>query len=77
MEALGSGSRVLFTHRNLLRPALTLCRLDLGLFLAMLEISIVSTALVQITDDLQISGQSSWVVISYLVTYSGMWPKLV
>ena len=76
MEALGNGPRVYLKRHHLLQAVLTVSRLDLGLFLAMLEVSIVSTALVPITNDLQILGQSSWVVISYLVTYSGMLPEI-
>jgi len=34
------------------------------------EISIVSTSLVSITDDLQHFSQSSWVVTAYLLTYT-------
>lgn len=47
-------------------------RVYLGLFLATMEVSIVSTALVAITDDLGDFGQSTWVVISYLLTYTGL-----
>ncbi|MCJ1358859.1 MAG: hypothetical protein MMC33_008859 [Icmadophila ericetorum] len=50
-----------------------------GLFLATLEIFIVSTALVAITDDLHSFGRSSWIVSSYLLTYAGfliIWAKI-
>lgn len=45
--------------------------LCLALFLSTLEISIVSTALVSISDDLQGFHKDSWIVTSYLVTYTG------
>ncbi|PVH96850.1 drug resistance transporter [Periconia macrospinosa] len=44
--------------------------LCLGIFLVNFEISIVSTSLVAITDDLKGFGQSSWVVTAYLLTYT-------
>lgn len=46
--------------------------LFLSLFIATLEVSIVSTSLVTITDSLQDFGDSSWIVIAYLLTYTGM-----
>ncbi|TVY46233.1 Efflux pump FUS6 [Lachnellula cervina] len=51
----------------------TLC-----VFLANLEVSIVSTSLVPITDDLKSFGRSSWIITSYLLTYTGfliIWAK--
>lgn len=44
----------------------------LCLFLANLEVSIVSTSLVSITDDLQGFSRTSWIVSGYLLTYTGM-----
>ncbi|CAI6237031.1 unnamed protein product [Periconia digitata] len=44
--------------------------LCLGIFLVNFEISIVSTSLVSITNDLQHFSQSSWVVTAYLLTYT-------
>ena len=49
---------------------LNLERLCLGIFLVNFEISIVSTSLVAITDDLKHYGQSSWVITAYLLTYT-------
>ncbi|KAL3473808.1 major facilitator superfamily domain-containing protein [Aspergillus californicus] len=52
--------------------------LSLALFLTALEVSIVSTALVTMTDELQGFSQSSWVVTAYLLTYTGfmmIWSK--
>ncbi|KAL8650356.1 MAG: hypothetical protein Q9226_005182 [Calogaya cf. arnoldii] len=43
----------------------------LALFLSTLEITIVSTALVSISDDLNGFHKSSWVITSYLLTYTG------
>lgn len=49
---------------------LTTTRIYVGDFLVNLEISIVSTSLVSITDDLKSFSQSSWVVTAYLLTYT-------
>ena len=46
-------------------------RLALALFLVNMEISIVTTSIVGITDDLQGFDQSSWLATSYLLTYVG------
>ncbi|KAL8652529.1 MAG: hypothetical protein Q9210_002627 [Variospora velana] len=45
--------------------------LCLALFLSTLEITIVSTALVSISDELHGFHKDSWVITSYLVTYTG------
>lgn len=45
--------------------------LSLSIFLSALDITIVSTSLVSITNDLQAFEDSSWIVTSYLVSYSG------
>ncbi|KAI0144466.1 drug resistance transporter [Xylariaceae sp. FL1272] len=44
--------------------------LCIGIFLVNLEISIVSTSLVSITDDLKQFSQASWVVTAYLLSYT-------
>ncbi|KAI1179865.1 drug resistance transporter [Nemania sp. FL0916] len=44
--------------------------LCLGVFLVNLEISIVSTSLVSITNDLKHFSQASWVVTAYLLSYT-------
>lgn len=49
----------------------------LCLFLANLEVSIVSTSLVSITDDLKGFSRTSWIVSGYLLTYTGMASTLV
>ncbi|KAL4909665.1 hypothetical protein BDW74DRAFT_173160 [Aspergillus multicolor] len=52
--------------------------LCLGLFLPSLEVSIVSTSLITITDDFRGFDQSTWVITSYLLTYTGflmIWSK--
>ncbi|CAG8360437.1 unnamed protein product [Penicillium salamii] len=53
------------------RLYLAIAGLALPLFLTGVEATIVSTSLVTITDDLQNAGQSSWVITSYLLTYTG------
>ncbi|KAK4248390.1 multidrug resistance protein 3 [Corynascus novoguineensis] len=53
--------------------------LNLGLFLVNFEITIVSTALVSITNDLHEFKRSSWVITAYLITYVAgivIWAKL-
>jgi MFS family permease len=54
-----------------------LVRLCLALFLVSLEVSIVSTSLVAITNSLQGFSQSSWIVTAYLLTYTGKNPLRV
>jgi MFS family permease len=44
---------------------------SIAIFLPNLEVSIVSTALVTITNDLQGFSKTGWVVVAYLVTYTG------
>ncbi|KAI1491646.1 major facilitator superfamily domain-containing protein [Biscogniauxia mediterranea] len=51
----------------------------LSTFLVNLEITIVSTSLVSITNELHDFGGSSWIVTAYLITYTGglvIWAKL-
>ncbi|KAH8783249.1 putative multidrug resistance protein fnx1, partial [Diaporthe sp. PMI_573] len=53
--------------------------LCLGLFLVNFEITVVGTALVAITNDLEDFARSSWVVTAYLLTYTGclvIWARL-
>lgn len=45
----------------------------LCLYLVNIEVTIVSTALVTITDDLLSFEKTSWVVTGYLITYTGMY----
>ncbi|GAT29798.1 major facilitator superfamily transporter [Aspergillus luchuensis] len=50
----------------------------LGLFLATAEITVISTSLVTISEHLEGGDQSSWVITSYLLTYTGFlapWSK--
>ncbi|KAI8943272.1 hypothetical protein NX059_001292 [Plenodomus lindquistii] len=51
-----------------------LATLNIGLCLSIalvnLEISIVSTSLVSITNDLQGFGRSNWIIVAYLLTYT-------
>jgi hypothetical protein len=46
-------------------------RLYVSLFLANFEISVMSTSLIAITDDLKEFNKSNWIVTAYLVTYTG------
>ena len=46
-------------------------RLSLCLFLVNLEIPIVTTSLVAITNDLQHFDLSSWIISAYLLGYAG------
>lgn len=46
-------------------------RLCIPLFLANMEIPIVTTSIVGITNDLQGFSQSSWLTAAYLLTYVG------
>lgn len=43
----------------------------LSTFLVNLEITIVSTSLVSIANDLDDFGPTSWIVTAYLITYTG------
>ena len=50
----------------------------LGLFLATAEVTVISTSLVTINEHLQGGDQSTWVITSYLLTYTGFlapWSK--
>ena len=44
-----------------------------GLYLVNLEVTIVSTALINITDDLNGFQQTSWIVTGFLTTYTGIY----
>ena len=46
-------------------------RLSLAVFLPSMEVSIVATSLLAITNELQGFDQSSWIVTSYMLTYTG------
>ncbi|CAG9942771.1 unnamed protein product [Clonostachys rosea f. rosea IK726] len=53
--------------------------LCLGLFLVNFEVTVVSTALVSITNNLQDYARSSWIITAYLLTYTGclvIWARL-
>ncbi|EEY15609.1 conserved hypothetical protein [Verticillium alfalfae VaMs.102] len=49
--------------------------LCLSLLLSTLETTIVSTSLVSIVDHLQGFDRASWIVTSYLLTYTGSWSR--
>lgn len=46
-------------------------RLMLGFFLSNLDVTIVSSALTSITDDLEGFEKRSWIITGYLATYTG------
>ena len=46
----------------------------LSLFVAQMDTSVTSTAILQITDSLGGYEKSSWVFTSYMLTYCGMYP---
>lgn len=45
----------------------------LSLLLVNLEVTIVSTSLIAITNDLKGFSKTSWIVTGYLITYTGAW----
>lgn len=49
-------------------------RLFLGIFLINFEVTIVSTAVLSITNDLDNFSESSWIITAYLITYIGKNP---
>lgn len=51
------------------------CRLFLGIFLINFEVTIVSTAAVSITNELDDYAASSWLINAYLITYIGKSPS--
>ncbi|KAL4981982.1 MFS general substrate transporter [Aspergillus falconensis] len=61
------------------RLAVLLIGVSIAIFLPNLEVSIVSTALVTIANDLHGFSKTGWVVVAYLITYTGfiiIWAKL-
>ncbi|KAK3934698.1 hypothetical protein QBC46DRAFT_426119 [Diplogelasinospora grovesii] len=61
------------------RKLLAILGLGVTLFLPTAEISIVSTSLVTISNDLQGFDQSSWMITAYLCAFTGfiiIWAKL-
>jgi MFS family permease len=50
-------------------------RLLLGFFLSNLDVTIVSSALTSITDDLEGFEKRSWIVTGYLATYTGKYSQ--
>ena len=45
--------------------------MSLAIFLPNLEVSIVSTSLIAIANDLQGFSHTAWIVVAYLITYTG------
>ncbi|KAJ5383849.1 Major facilitator superfamily domain general substrate transporter [Penicillium concentricum] len=61
------------------RLVLTTTGLLIGFFLSNLDVTIVSSALTSITDDLEGFEKRSWIITGYLATYTGsmaMWTKI-
>lgn len=78
METTCPHSSVLFSRTKSLRVKHQLTSthsLGTNLSLTTLEITIVSTSLVAITNDLHGFSQSSWVITAYLLTYFGQKPS--
>jgi MFS family permease len=53
-------------------------RIGLGIFLSAAEITIMSTSLVTITDELMHYEQGSWLITAYLLAFTGfltLWAK--
>ncbi|KAL8785687.1 MAG: hypothetical protein Q9213_003246 [Squamulea squamosa] len=75
IENIEAGGNVDRTSQMVYLRGWRLCALTfaicLALFLSTLEITIVSTALVSISNDLNGFHRSSWVITSYLLTYTG------
>lgn len=46
-------------------------KISLAVFLPSMEVSIVATSLLAITNELQGFEQGSWMVTSYMLTYTG------
>lgn len=65
---LASVSTVMLAYQLLINVLVRLC---LAIFLVSLEVSIVSTSLVSITNSLQGFSQGTWIVTAYLLTYTG------
>jgi MFS family permease len=58
------------THFDL-ELALTAARIEMALFMTLMESTIVSTSVVTITNDLGGYVKSSWLFTSYMLTFSG------
>jgi hypothetical protein len=55
---------------------LTFSRISISFFLSMLDATIIATALVTISNELNDAGRSSWIILSYLSTYTGKKPMV-
>ncbi len=72
MALLAINSVVGYYSLGLFREAhVVFTRLCLGVFLSSLETTIIATALVTISSDLGHFDKSSWIVVAYLLTYTG------
>lgn len=69
----------IYVHLSGWRLAVTTSGLLLCLYLVNLEVTIVSTSLVSIANDLSGFDKTNWIVTGYLITYTGfiiIWTKL-
>ena len=69
----------IYVHLSGWRLVVTTCGLLLCLYLVNLEVTIVSTSLVNIANDLSGFDKSNWIITGYLITYTGfiiVWTKL-
>ena len=60
-----------FFRRLIWNDFLHVIRLCLALLLATLDTTIISTSLITIASDFGHFDQASWIIVSYLLTYSG------
>ncbi|KAK2591704.1 hypothetical protein QQS21_010589 [Conoideocrella luteorostrata] len=68
---IASNSDVCFNYLTGSRLHAISAGLGLGLFLVNFEVTVMGTALVLISNDLQDFARGSWVVTAYLLTYTG------
>ncbi|KZF20982.1 putative MFS multidrug transporter [Xylona heveae TC161] len=71
VPATGRPSQLDNSNIGSLRLSLSVIGLWICLFLSAMETTIVATALRRISDDLKSQGQSTWIVVAYLLTYNG------
>lgn len=67
----GSSQIACLPHMQGHRLWLLIAVLCTGLLLSTLETTIIATALISISSDLQDYSRSNWIVASYLLTYTG------
>ncbi|KAF7953324.1 hypothetical protein EAE96_006535 [Botrytis aclada] len=78
-EIINESDEVRFQYLKGLRLHLVTAAICMTLFLTNLEIPIVTTALISITNDLHHFGQDNWIISAYMLGYVSMlviWAKL-